>query len=492
MISRFLRPACARSVLGVLLVTAAYLFSPASALARGSDPGNALRFANVQVSHDTFAAHSEPAIAEDPKNKNDLVAGSKFFSDPEHYRFKIGTYFSRNGGRSWHDSGLLPGFGAYAVTSDISLAFSPNGKLVYACVLAESGPTSGVFVSRSRDGGATWSNPVAVFLDTTGATFSDKPWITVDGTNGPARGSMYVAWNLDSGTGSASTRDPGLHLSDQQSQVSPVTGVVVARSTTHGSTFSAPVTIAPFTHAYFAIGALPAVGPNGDLYVAFLAFRTTGTKNVSNMQMVVSADHGLTFSRRHTVAARIRGLPDHLPGSTFRNISLPTFAVSPTDGALVLAWADTRYGDADVLAMRSTNAGATWSSPARVNHDRVADGKDQFQPELAVAPDGVFTCSWFDRRYDPKDRLIDVDIAQSLNGGLTFGHNLRVTRKSWNPSVDAPVPDASVPDTFIGDYQALAVDDQAAHPLWNDTQNGVSQQIRTAVLQESVFLRSLN
>src|SRR5437667_10049108 len=50
-------------------------------------------FANVRVSHDTYPAHSEPMLAENPKNPLNLVGGSKFFTDPAHYKFRIG-YFS--------------------------------------------------------------------------------------------------------------------------------------------------------------------------------------------------------------------------------------------------------------------------------------------------------------------------------------------------------------------------------------------------------------
>jgi hypothetical protein len=106
---------------------------------------------------------------------------------------------------------------------------------------------------------------------------------------------------------------------------------------------------------------------------------------------------------------------------------------------------------------------------------------------LAVAPNGTFTCAWFDRRHDPNNRLIDEMIAQSYDGGLTFGHNFRVTDKSWDPAIDAPRPDKN--DTFIGDYQALAVDNHYVHPLWNDTQNGSSQEIETAVMPIQYFLR---
>ena len=37
-----------------------------------------------------------------------LVGGSKFFTDPAHYRFKIGFFASFDGGCTWSDGGVLP------------------------------------------------------------------------------------------------------------------------------------------------------------------------------------------------------------------------------------------------------------------------------------------------------------------------------------------------------------------------------------------------
>ncbi len=463
----------------------------------GSLPARAASFsiANVQVSHDSFAAHSEPAIAENPRNSNNLIAGSKFFTDPAHYQFKIGTFYTLDGGRSWHDAGLLPGFQAYVLTSDISIAFSATG-VAYACVLAYDGAArSGIFVSRSTDGGKTWSAPTTVFLDTSGATFSDKPWIGVDRTRGPSRGTVYVAWNLDSNS-TAKRHDPDAGdgapalLHDQQVAERQPVGLDVARSTDGGQMFGPPVVVSVFDNTHFALGAIPQVAPNGVVSVAFLSFVDTSSGTTANsIDLVSSQDGGVTFAPQRTIVSSVNGLPNHLREGTFRNLSLPTFVVSPRDGSMVVAWADIRNGDADILTSRSQSGGQTWTAPYRVNHDHFQNGKDQFQPALAVAPNGTYTCSWFDRRRDPADRLIDVDIAQSVDGGLTFGHNVRITQKSWDPAIDSPLPEGKSDNTFIGDYQALAVDNQTVHPLWNDTQNGRSQEIRSAVVSVRIFAR---
>ena len=54
-------------------------------------------YANVQVSHDTYADHSEPDVAENPTNPLNLVGGSKFFTNPNRYQFKIGTFATFEG-----------------------------------------------------------------------------------------------------------------------------------------------------------------------------------------------------------------------------------------------------------------------------------------------------------------------------------------------------------------------------------------------------------
>src|SRR5579884_4178624 len=65
---------------------------------------------NIQVSHDGSVAHSEPMLVENPNNPLNLVGGSKFFSDTAHYLFKIGYFTSFDGGCTWTDGGLLPGY----------------------------------------------------------------------------------------------------------------------------------------------------------------------------------------------------------------------------------------------------------------------------------------------------------------------------------------------------------------------------------------------
>ncbi len=92
---------------------------------------------------------------------------------------------------------LLPGSSDGDITSDVTFAYGPNHVAYVAVLHTNNDKKSSIVVERSHNGGQTFGPPVTVFDNTTGAIFSDKPWIGVDDTTGPYRGSVYVAWSYD-------------------------------------------------------------------------------------------------------------------------------------------------------------------------------------------------------------------------------------------------------------------------------------------------------
>ncbi|MGZ6392409.1 MAG: sialidase family protein, partial [Ktedonobacterales bacterium] len=196
---------------------------------------------------------------------------------------------------------------------------------------------------------------------------------------------------------------------------------------------------------------------------------------------VSSRDGGATWSNP-VLVAQVRDVPFQFSPEKYRNFVLPAFTADPRTGQLYLAWEDQHNGDPDILLTTSRDAGHTWSAPTRVNDDPLGSQSYhayQFQPQVAVAPSGVVSVSFFDTRNDPAHRFIDVYLAQSLDHGATFRKNVRVTAQAWDPRVDAPVDGGGA--QFIGDYQGLAADDRFVHPFWNDTRTG-SQEIYTVAI----------
>jgi hypothetical protein len=437
-------------------------------------------YANIRVSHDAFLAHSEPMLAENPKNPLDLVGGSKFFTDPAHYRFKIGSYTSLDGGCTWTDGGILPGFEQRDLVSDVSFAFDTHNDVYAAVLFTGPGNDGGIAVSASHDGGRTFGPPVTVYHDPSGGVFSDKPWIAVDQTRGTHSGAIYVVWSYDHGP-SCGAGNP----CEQE--------LAFSRSTDGGKTFSPVLLIegtAPFctnpatgrqpgsTRCDAAIGSIPVVGPDGTLAVAFAYYDLLNGHIPTRMLVVTSHDGGVTWNNPVLVAT-ISDVAGAFPPEHYRNESLPAFACDPRTGQLYIAWSDKSSGHADVLFSTSRDGRQTWSSPLRVNDDPPGDGANHFQPQLAVAPDGVVSVSFFDTRVDPRHLWIGVFLTQSVNHGASVLKNVRVTTLSWDPSMDAPVDESH--QQFIGDYQGLAADDQFVRPFWNDTRTG-SQEIFTALV----------
>ena len=73
--------------------------------------------------------------------------------------------------------------------------------------------------------------------------------------------------------------------------------------------------------------------------------------------------------------------------------------------------------DGDVLALRSTDGGKTWSEPMLVN-DTVDSAREGLHA-MSTAPSGALCCVWLDLR----NRKTEVMASVSLDGGATWSRN---------------------------------------------------------------------
>lgn len=110
-----------------------------------------------------------------------------------------------------------------------------------------------------------------------------------------------------------------------------------------------------------------------------------------------------------------------------------TYAGSDT---LVVAWHDRRHLDNEIYVTRSTDRGATWSTPERMTNTR---GDSRF-PEVASNGNGVVHLVWQDNRADVTAQQYDIYYRRSTDGGATWEDEVRLVRnpgRSLRPCIAA-------------------------------------------------------
>jgi hypothetical protein len=343
---------------------------------------------------------------------------------------------------------------------------------------------SGVSLSRSVDGGRSFAAPGVIAGAPLTTHLTDRPWIAVDPN---ARNRLYVVYTDLDFTGSLC----GV-LDDTPI---PRYAIELVSSSDGGVTWSAPPVVvgevcADAEHSFaFVNGAQVAVGPKGEVYVAWEAFgvnsnprgETSAVLNSTDLGRAIhfarSLDHGATFSAPlSATTVNCAGDCTNWQG-LFRSNEYPSLAIGKgpyNQTKIYLAWNDGNkavadslspsgfYHYTDIMIIRSADGGATWSTPKRVNNNPEANGAsltDQFEPALATAADGRVAVCFYDRRNDPKNFLIDRYCAASqFNGPWT---NTRITSKSFPVLIGQ---DLLVAADDMGDHDGLASDFNNSYP----------------------------
>ena len=148
--------------------------------------------------------------------------------------------------------------------------------------------------------------------------------------------------------------------------------------------------------------------------------------------------------------------------------SFPSMAINLANGHIYIVWIEwVPQTDSDVFFVKSTDRGASWSAPVRVNVDTVGNGKDQFFPWVSVSPNGVrIDVVFYDRRDDSSNISFHTYVSSSHNSGASFTVNRRVSTVASNPADDG------FGGAFVGDYNGIASTVDALHLAWTDTRAG--------------------
>ena len=294
---------------------------------------------------------------------------------------------------------------------DDVIAFTPDGTAVH-CFISFDGNTgarpkkanTGIITARSMDG-ETWQAQVPVVDHVnTSHPFEDKPWIRADfGKESKHRGNLYVAWTRFDVYGSKNPE----HKSH----------IYFSRSTDGGKSFAVPHRISEkhgncIDDSDTVEGAVPAAGPNGDVYVVWSGH--------GNLVFTKSTDGGYSFGKNKIIAETPGGWNIDVNGIG-RSNGMPSIGTDITQGkdrgSIYVNWGNIRHGDPDSFLIVSRDGGETWSKPLRVNDDPIGNGREQFFTWMVVDPiDGSINIAFYDRR-DLQGNMTGLTLARSVDGG---------------------------------------------------------------------------
>lgn len=374
-----------------------------------------------------FDAANEPSIAVNPKDHNQMIIGWRQFDNINNNFRQAGFAYTTDGGQHWIFPGVIdPG----VFRSDPVLDIDAEGKFYYNSLTVDFNTntyTCNVFKST---GIGTWDEGVYAFG-------GDKQWMAIDKTEGPGKGNAYAVWNynftscpdgnftrsIDNGE---SFEDCGLY--DQNSYWSTMT-----------------------------------IDPNGVLFVSSANESVAKSGNAQlDAEQPVWEVYPAILGGRPASFLSLSPNPSGLLGQIW---IASNHAQNDLNGQLYILGSIKPAGDTlDVMFIRSTDSGETWSNPIRVNDDN-DPGAWQWFGTMSVAPTGRIDAIWLDTRDNPGTYLSSLYYANSYDGGLSWSVNQRLS-EAFDPHLGWPNQQK------LGDYLHMVSDSTGADLAWAGTFTG--------------------
>jgi hypothetical protein len=415
--------------------------APRSELPTATSPGRILvhgAFTLVQVNVDANGnnivgdAANEPSIAVSRLDHRKIAVGWRQFDSISSNFRQAGVNVSLDGGRTWQAATVL-GPGIFG--SDPVLGAAADGTMLYSSLHTVTGFDFDTSMYRSLDDLASWEPDVYSYG-------GDKQWIAVDTRQGQGRGHVYQAWDT------YTCAQCGSNLFD--------------RSVDEGATWQPPVPLAGGPYW----GTL-AIAPDGGLWVAGTpdggsSFGAAYSSNAHDPGATPTFSYH-SFGMGGTLVYGGAVNPGGLGGQVWIGIDR---SGGPRNGWIyVVCSVDPPGSDpSDVMFVRSTDGGNTWSTPVAVN-DNPNDGTWQWFGTMSVAPNGRIDVIWNDTRDDPGTVLSRPYYRYSNDGGTTWSAEVQLADSSFNPLLGWPQQNK------IGDYSGMVSDRVGADAIFAATYN---------------------
>ncbi len=439
-----------------------------------------------------FRGKDAVGLAVNPRNPRHVVEIQQDLLEGE-CQFNV----SFDGGRTWRGGDLTPpaGFSPRPCTVgnhlgnqvDGGIRFGSGQNVYVAFSGARINPEGfeeglSAIVARSTNGGRSFQRGVV-------ALSGGEPVVRATSTSPFTGGPEFALPKIDVDPGRGARGSDRVYLTAAAEEVRDGRrdeNTAVSASNNGGATFSRVANAND--EAENAIEqSQPVVGRNGQLFVAYRSrgelrgFPLPGTDPRRAQGFVTvarSGDAGQTYSRSR--AAQVQGYIQENPSgqnTVFTGSTFPRLAADRRSGNVYLVYgngpkpppqpvpgtvaAADHFIDPslDVWFQRSTNRGATWSAPRRLNDEIPRSGEisQTRHPNVSVAPNGRVDIAWHDRRHwynrrpgegpgagrgctdthrqCDETRLGDTYYVNSTNGGRTFSRNRRITDRSHGNDV---------------------------------------------------------
>jgi hypothetical protein len=406
------------------------------------------QFPNVMITDEGYSL-SEPSISMNPRNPDMLMAGSNIW----HY------FYSVDGGWNWTQGDLTSS--QNGVWGDPCIIVDTAGDFYF---LHLSNPSDGNWIDRIVSQkfdvhSEEWTYDSYMGLN--GSKAQDKEWAVVDS----ATNTIYVTWTQFDEYG---TNDP-----------TKFSNIMFSKSTDAGASWSEAMQINEVSGDCVdsdntTEGAVPAVGPNGEIYVAW--------SGPAGIVFDRSLDGGQTWLDEDIfINSQPGGWDYDIPGINRCNglpVTVCDISQSAYRGTIYVNWTDQRNGtgNTDVWLSKSTDGGNTWTDAIRVNDDD--SEKQQFFTWMTVdLANGDLYFVFYDRRNYTNNNT-DVYLARSTDGGETF-ENILISESPFLPSSNV----------FFGDYTNITAHNMQVRPIWARA-DGTNMSIWTAIIDMTVGIEN--
>lgn len=392
---------------------------------------------------------TEPHIAINPTDpKNMIIAAITL--NPN----RIGAYYTLDGGATWQGSNNISL--TVADAGDPVVAFDGAGT---AYCLYQIRDNASLYLRKSLDGGATWSDPPAIYLSD--CVNVDRPWMIID-QNPNASGIYEIFITVTEFPTGANSK------------------ITLIRSNDGGISLSSIKNFTSTTN--YLQGSSVTLGLGSDLYVAYAKLASNFDPAVIGVEIHRTTNRSVpspTFALSHSFTVNQIGqrLSD---GSAFnyfvksgqiRTDSYPRLATDlslhpSTNGSVYLVWANQDAAETNIWLLTRNPTNGQWSIATQLT-----SSFDQWAPAIHVGPDGVRHVLFYSTTSQPDEIQVRLASYNPENGSLLVNKAIGVIPLL---KINSSYNYFSSPLIFLGDYYGVTGWRGKAYCAWIEGRGQVS------------------